>query len=204
MVRFSKQVILSCLYLVLVFNAIPAKGHGSLAPGEDDICVLQVGFLKAHFKIYLPRIYQHEEFCEDLPDAAEALFVMEYQHDSLAEMLIDFRIIRDVTGQEKFAREDDVAKIGDLDAATVYYVPPQIHPDVFAAVHHFDEPGWYVGIVTATTAGGESYKAIFPFEVGYTGIGYWPILAMAIVLMLLLLWYDKKRTDALISAGDSN
>ena len=100
---------------------------------------------------------------------------------------------------EKFAREDDVARIGDLDAATVYYVPPQIHRDVFAAVHHFDEPGWYVGIVTATTTGGEYYKAIFPFEVGYTGIGYWPIFALAIVLMLLLLWYDKKRTDALAS-----
>ena len=185
---------------MLVFNAIPAKGHGSLAPGEDDLCILQVGFLKAHFKIYLPRLYQHEEFCEDLPDAAEALFVMEYEHDSLAEMLIDFRIIRDVTGQEKFAREDDIAKIDDLDAATVYYLSPKIQPDVFAAVYHFDEPGWYIGIVTATTvAGGESYRAVFPFEVGYTGIGYWPIFALAIVLMLLLLWYDKKRTDALAS-----
>ena len=172
-----------------------ANGHGSLAP-EDDICVLSVGFMKAHFKIFLPRTHQREEFCEDLPQAAETLFVLEYGHDSLDEMLIDFRIIHEVTGKEQFTRAEDIAGIEDLDLVTVFHHPPALEPDVLAVVHHFDEPGWYVGIVSAAPVGQDKlYMAVFPFEVGFTGYGYWPLVALTLSIMLLLLWYDHRRTS---------
>ena len=66
--------------------------HGNVVD-DNDICQLEVGFLKAHFKIYLPRTHKREEFCEDLPAPSESVFVMEYEHDLLSSMLIDFRII---------------------------------------------------------------------------------------------------------------
>ena len=172
-----------------------AMGHGSLTP-DDDVCLLRIGYLQAHFKIYLPRTRGHQQFCEDLPQAAEALFVMEYAHDSLAEMWIEFRIIREITGKKRFTREKDIAKIENLDSVTVSYHPPRREPDVYSIVHHFDEQGWYVGIITAKTED-ESYTAVFPFEVGYTGYGYWPWVALAMAFFGFLLYFDSRMSKTI-------
>jgi len=166
------------------------SAHGSIIAGED-ICELDIGFLKAHFKIYLPETHQREEFCEDLPVPSSSLFVMEYGHNQLETMLIDFRIIRDVTGYKSFARGEHVAAINDIESVTVFYQSPVVEPDVFTVLHEFDESGWYVGIVTATHKD-EVYTAVFPFEVGFTGLGYWPFFALGIALLLLYLWYDRR------------
>ena len=90
----------AAIYLLLLTSILGAQNtlaHGSVVD-DEDICQLEIGFLKAHFKIYLPRTHDREEFCEDLPETTESLFVMEYEHDKLSTMPIDFRIIRDVTG----------------------------------------------------------------------------------------------------------
>ena len=182
----------AALFVFCLSVAFQALGHGSLAP-EDDICLLQIGFLKAHFKIYLPRTHGHEQFCEDLPRAAEALFVMEYGHDSLADMWIDFRIIRDLTGKNEFIRERDISGIEDLEAVTVAYHPPRRELDVYSIVHQFDEPGWYVGIIRAKTLNlDKTYTAVFPFEVGFTGYDYWPLVALALSIFGFLLYYDSR------------
>lgn len=159
--------------------------HGGVVQ-EDDICVIKVSFLRAHFKVYQPRVSGHEQFCEDLPIASESVFVMEYLHDALATMPIDFRIIRDVTGKGRFARIEDVQEIADLDAATVFYQPAVIEPDVFTAIHEFDEDGDFIGIVSAVQPETQKvYAAVFPFEVGFTGLGYWPFFVGALILLQL-------------------
>ncbi|MFQ5547507.1 MAG: hypothetical protein ACE5FV_04390 [Woeseia sp.] len=162
--------------------------HGSVVP-DEDLCLIQIGYFKAHFKIYLPRTHRHEEFCEDVPRTGESVFVMEYVHGDLSAVPIDFRIIRDVTGLGRFAGSQDVELIEDLDSATVFYQPAAVQPDVFAIVKDFDEAGWYVGIVTATTGDTGTYSAVFPFKVGFTGFGYWPLLIGLIVLLQLHFWY---------------
>ena len=182
-------------YLLLLASILGAQdtlAHGSVVD-DEDICQLEIGFLKAHFKIYLPRTHDREEFCEDLPETTESLFVMEYEHDKLSTMPIDFRIIRDVTGLKSFVREEHVATIDDLEAVTVFYHPPAIESDVFSVIHRFTEPGWYVGIVTASSDN-EQYAAVFPFEVGFTGIGYWVYFMVAIFLLLLFFWYERDRS----------
>ena len=182
-------------YLLLLASILGAQdtlAHGSVVD-DEDICQLEIGFLKAHFKIYLPRTHDREEFCEDLPETTESLFVMEYEHDKLSTMPIDFRIIRDVTGLKSFVREEHVATIEDIEVATVFYNPPAIESDVFAVIHQFTEPGWYVGIVTASSEN-EHYTAVFPFEVGFTGIGYWVYFMVAIFLLLLFFWYERRRS----------
>jgi hypothetical protein len=170
------------LFLLLALQP-QAYAHGGVVE-EDDICVIKVNFLRAHFKIYQPRVTGHEQFCEDLPAATESVFVMEFMHDALQTMPIDFRIVRDVTGKGRFARMEDIEEIDDLDAATVFYQPALLEPDVYSVVHTFENEGDFIGIVSATNADtGEVYAAVFPFEVGFTGWGYWPLFIGLLVLI---------------------
>lgn len=176
-------LLLGCLGMVILPGA--AVAHGGVVE-EDDLCVIKVDYLRAHFKVYQPRVSGHEQFCEDLPDASESVFVMEYLHDALAVMPIDFRIIRNITGKGRFARMEDIEQIEDLDRATVFYQPALAEPDVFTVVHDFAEEGDFIGIVSATHPDTKKvYAAVFPFEVGFTGIGYWPLFVAALILLQL-------------------
>ena len=178
-----RSLLLLSAALSLCFATHSADAHGSVVP-EEDLCLIQIGYLKAHFKLYLPRTHRHKEFCEDVPRASETLFVMEYVHGNLGEMPIDFRVIRDVTGLGRFAKKEDVELIEDLDSVTVFHQPGTIEPDVFSVVQHFDAPGWYIGIVTAIPPDtGKVYTAVFPFEVGFSGFGYWPLFVGAILVL---------------------
>ncbi|MDJ0905677.1 MAG: FixH family protein [Woeseiaceae bacterium] len=182
-----------CAILVLGLAPTLAQPHGGVVE-EEDLCVIKVNYLRGHFKIYQPLTSGHREYCEDLPDATESVFVMEYLHDSLSEAAVDFRIIRDVTGKGRFARWDDIQAIDDLDAATVFYQPPTVDPDVLTVIHDFDEEGDFIGVVTANVGGdGQVYRAVFPFEVGYTGLGFWPYILLLLLLVELLWLYMTGR-----------
>ena len=178
----------------LILAGVPAAhGHGGVVE-EEDICVIRISYLKAHFKIYQPLIDGHDEYCEDLPNATESIFVMEYLHDELQRVPIDFRIIRDVTGKGRFARWEDVAAIDDLDSVTVFYQPPVVEPDVFTVIHDFAEEGDFIGVVTASPETEQRlHIAVFPFEVGFTGFGYWPLVVGAVLLIQLqYLWMSGR------------
>ena len=196
------------LLLQLVLQS-QALAHGGVVE-EDDICVIKVNYLRAHFKIYQPRVSGHEQFCEDLPVASESVFVMEFMHGALQTMPIDFRIIRDVTGKGRFARMEDIEGIDDLDSATVFYRSAELEPDVYSIVHTFEYEGDFIGIVSArNTDTGEVYAAVFPFEVGFTGWGYWPfIIGLLVVIQFQYLvmsgrlrrWF-KKASPAVLVLG---
>ena len=170
-----------------------AEAHGGVV-ADGDLCIIGISYLQAHFKIYQPLIDGHEEFCEDLPNATESVFVMEYMHDELARVPIEFRIIHDVTGKGRFANWQDVEQIDDLDAVTVFYQAPVIEPDVFTVIYDFNEEGDYIGIVKAIPESGDrEYIAVFPFEVGYTGLAYWPFFIAAVLLIQLqYLWMSGR------------
>jgi hypothetical protein len=184
---------LSIAAILLLLSWQVSNGHGGVVE-EADLCVIKISYLKAHFKIYQPLTDGHEEYCEDLPNATESIFVMEYLHDELGRIPVDFRIIHDVTGKGRFARWEDVAAIDDLDAVTVLHQAASIEPDVFTAMYDFSEEGDYIGIVTATPNDGDRlHIAVFPFEVGYTGFGYWPLLVAALLLIQLQYLYMSGR-----------
>jgi hypothetical protein len=179
--------------ILLAMAPDPAQAHGGVVE-EDDLCVLRIDYLKAHFKAYQPRRSGHEEFCEDLPDAAETVFILEYLHDELARLPIEFRIIRNTTGKGRFARWADIRQLEDLDAVTVYHREPVVDPDAFAVVHEFDADGEYIGIVTIATESNSRMRiAVFPFEVGYTGMGWWPyIVGLIVLIQLQYLWMSGR------------
>lgn len=182
---------LSILFLALWIATTPgsAAAHGSVTP-EDDICIIRIGFYKAHFKIYLPATREHQEYCEDIPDTGETVFVMEYEHSGLGDVPIDFRIIRNVTAKGVFTALEDVQAIDDLDAVTVIHHDAAIQRDVFTIMYDFDEQGEFVGIVNVRNAEtGKLYTAVFPFEVGFVNPGWWPwFILFAVILQLHYLW----------------
>jgi hypothetical protein len=192
--RLIPYYLLFCLFVPLLPQ--DATAHGGVVE-EDDLCVIKVNYLSAHFKIYQPSESGHTQYCEDLPVAAESIFVMEYQHDSLSEMLVDFRIIRDVTGKGRFARIEDIDAIDDVDSATVFYQPPVVEPDIYLVNYEFSEEGDFIGIVSAIhPETGKVYAAVFPFEVGYTGLGYWPFFIGLLVLIQLQYLFMSGRLKA--------
>lgn len=170
-----------------------ASAHGSVTPDADQ-CIIQIGYFRAHFKVYLPQTHGHKDFCEDLPDTGSSIFVMEYEHDGMATAPIDFRIIRDVTGQGRFANLQHIEQIEDLDSVTVFHHPFAVQPDVFTIAHQFDEPGRFVGIVTIERPDSAGhYTAVFPFEAGFTGIGYWPwVIAGMLLLQVNYFWMSGR------------
>ena len=176
----------------------PAQAHGSVTP-EEDICIIRIGYYKAHFKIYVPQTDGHDEYCEDIPGIGETVFIMEYEHSGLGDVPVDFRVIRNITGKGVFTALQDVRSIGDLEPVTVVHHAAAVQPDVFTIMYDFKEEGEFVGIVTVQNQEtGKVYTAVFPFEVGFAGFGWWPwfvaiVVAIQVNYFLMSGWFGRWR-----------
>lgn len=178
------------LFLLLLLCLLPPLlyAHGSVTD-EGDVCIIRIGFYTAHFKVFQPQSSGAREYCEDLPATGESVFVMDYVHKGLAEVPIEFRIIRDATGLGRFARLDDVLALGDLAPHTVFYQPPVREPGVFTVLHEFTEEDAFLGIVSVRhPETGELYQAVFPFSVGFQGWGLLPLFAGLAVIAQVAYW----------------
>ena len=187
----------------LLGACLNAHAHGSVSSAEDA-CVIRIGFYSAHFAIYQPQTRQHDEYCEDIPDVTESIFVIEYLHAVMREVPVDFRIIRDTANRGQFVNWEDIEKIDDLDRDTVLYQSPLIRIDgVFLINHEFTVSGDYIGIVTALhPTMGKTYTAVFPFHVGASNWGYVPLfIGIALLIQInywimtggLKRWRDKRK-----------
>jgi len=141
---------------------------------KDDVCIIQIDFYSAHFTAYQPNTSGNTQFCRDLPDTGETIFVLDYLHQSLREVPVDFRIIRDVTGLGRFVKLKHVEAIEDIEQHTVFYQSPTIRQDASLKIEYdFAEEGAYIGIVTAGHPSTDTiYTAVFPFEVGGSNFSY--------------------------------
>ena len=166
-----------------------AVAHGGVL-AEADRCIIRIGVYTAHFTIYQPETRASKEYCEDIPDVTRTIFVMDYLHDSLRQVPVDFRIIRDVLDRRTYASVADVRKIDDLDAATVFYQAPRVEPQGSLTVEHtFTRPGWYIGIVTARHPTlDKTYEAVFGFHVGKRSWGFWPWVILGLLAVQLQYW----------------
>lgn len=188
-----------CKALLLALSALLACGHsalwahGSVVDGGEG-CVIQFDFYSAHFSIFQPQTQQHREFCEDLPDVTESVFVLEYRHDSLRDVPVDFRIMRNTSELGRFVRWQNIEAMGDLDRETVFYQRSPARADgVLSILHTFTEPGDYVGIVSAPHPTlDQMYHAVFPFRVG---LPWWQNrwLWLALVIVAFVGWRAIKN-----------
>ena len=147
-----KQAVLTVLFATSMMFTAQAQAHGGLALAED-MCVLTVGPYRMHFTGYQP-LSQEEEFCEDIPEVGKTVIALDYIQEELRPLKTEVRIIRD-TGSEE-----------NLDAITVFHLPPKVYPSASITVDHtFAEKGKFVGLVTVT-GGTQDYVSRFPFSVG--------------------------------------
>jgi hypothetical protein len=180
-----KRFVLALCCMLLAQDAL---AHGSVT-AEGDLCLIRIGYFTAHFKIFQPQLSREKEFCEDLPRAGESVFVMDYVHQGLAAVPIEFRIIRNTTGLGRFARVADVQALGDLDPLTVFHQEPVIERGVFTVLHEFPDTGEFLGIVSVRNPeNGALYEAVFPFSVGYNDWGLWPLIVVLAALAQLGFW----------------
>lgn len=147
-----KQAILTALLATCVIFTSQVQAHGGLALAED-MCILTVGPYRMHFTGYQP-LSQEEEFCEDIPEVGKTVIALDYIQEELRPLTTEVRIIRD-TGSEE-----------NLDAITVFHLPPKVYPSASITVEHtFPEKGKFVGLVTVR-GGAQDYVSRFPFSVG--------------------------------------
>ena len=109
------------ILLLAVGQQVAAHGGVSF---DDDVCKLSIGFLEAHFTVYQTQTSASEEFCEDIPDVTNSVFVLDYLHDFLKEMPVDFRIVKDSHNFGIFAKWEDIAGLEDIENDTVFYQEP--------------------------------------------------------------------------------
>jgi len=156
---------------------------------KGDVCIIEVGFYEAQFTAYQPQSSGNEEFCEDLPDTGETIFVLDYLHASMREVPVSLRIIRDTTGLGRFVQHDDILALEDIDELTVFYQAPVTKPGAsFRVEHAFAEKGEFVGIVTAGHPTNDTlYYAVFPFTVGAFNFPYWTLAIVVGGLLIVLI-----------------
>jgi hypothetical protein len=179
-------VVAALILSSLLLSPSNATAHGGVV-SDEDLCVLNIGFLMAHFTGYQPKARGAEEFCEDIPEVGESVFVIDYLHDFMKEMPVDFRIIKDVENFGQYAKWDDVTGLDDIERDTIFYLPPEKRLDgVLTASYRFEHKGGYIGIVTAQhPTEDKDYNAVFFFQVGGTDYGYLPLFAALVVLVQL-------------------
>lgn len=159
----------------------------------DDICLISLGNLTAHFSLYQPDTQGSNEFCEDIPDAALSVFVIDFVHDILTTMPVEVEIYKDINQRGFSATWKDVQAISD-DSATVFYKAPTLYPSGGLQVtHSFSENGGYIGVVNAIhPATGKTYRAVFPFRVGSAGFwSYLPGFLLLLVAIELFYWLSN-------------
>ena len=174
---------------VCLLPSNPVLAHGGVA-FEEDVCLINIGFLQAHFTLYQPLTSGSEEFCEDIPEVSDSVFVLDYLHDFLREMPVDFRIIRDVTDIGVYASWDDILSLPDLEKVTEFYQSPvTVKEGVFKVSHPFSAQGSFIGIVTAQhPTEDKAYHAVFHFQVGGANYRTIPYFVVLILVLQLLYW----------------
>ena len=192
-IRKSRKLLYAAALSVAFTAFSPAStmaGGGMVL--EGDVCIIRIDFYSAHFTAYQPESSGNQQFCQDLPDTGETIFVLDYLHQSLKEVPVAFRIIRDVTGQGSYVKLKHVEEIEDIELHTVFYQPGIIKADASLKIEfNIKEKGRYIGIVSAGHPGNDNvYTAVFPFEVGRLRLGYLPVV---ILLLAVSAYFFQRR-----------
>ena len=169
---------------LIIFLPAFSFAHGGVSM-DQDVCIMKLGNLKTHFTGYQPDFRATQEFCEDIPVVGRSIFVIDFISEELRDMLVDFRVIKDVNNIGNYAVLEDLGGPEAIEAATIYYQEPTLYPrGTLSANYEFKEEGRYIGIVTASfDEKSVSFTSVFPFQVGL--FDYWKFLIPMIIIVLL-------------------
>lgn len=182
------------LFIALMTFSNLLFAHGGVSM-EDDMCFIKVGEYKAHFTGYQPKLRATQEFCEDIPEVSNAIFVIDFMDKALRHIPVSFRIIKDANQIGNNAKLEDLGGEKGIEEATLYYSEPALYPTgTLNFPYEFSEEGKYIGIFTLHPEdGAEAVNSVFPFSVGiknYTG--YYIRIALVVLITLLGYWLSSK------------
>ena len=191
----TKNNNLSVMLILMSWASNCLAGGGVLL--SDDSCIMTIGFYEAHFTAYQPDSSGDKQFCEDLEEMGNTIFVLDYLHKSLSEVPVDFRIIKNVTNKGEFVQMDDIMEIQDLDRFTVFYQEPIIKTNAsYTVSHDFIEKGEYIGIVTAGhPTNNNIYSSVFPFRVGASDLSWSIIVFLGLILIFGVYLFRMTRSE---------
>lgn len=172
------------LGMLLPLVSMPVFGHGGVSI-ENDVCVMRIGPMRAHFTGYQPELRATQEFCEDIPEVAHSIIVLDVIDKALRSMPIEFYLLRDSQNLGKAARFGDLGGMDSVRSEALFSMPPKTYPRGTVKLEYdFTEPGWYIGVLQATDPdSGQPYQAVFPFRVG---VVYWWKFALPMVLIVIV------------------
>lgn len=162
-----------------------ASSHGGLSM-DEDMCKLRLGRFYMHFTGYQVRPGRpNQEFCEDIPGTGRTIIVMDAIDQQLRTMPVRVQIVTDPGRGSAGSVEKQV---------TVVDLPAKIYPSGSIPVEiTFDQPGRFVGLVTA----GENGELVsrFPFSVGIARpqYGFYALLASIVLGGGTMLWFSTRR-----------
>lgn len=168
----NTRAYVAIFFAVLLFGFMHERSfaHGSLSM-DKDTCKLQLGKYMMHFTGYQPEATGSEEFCEDIPKTGSVVMALDAIDAELREIPIEVRIIR------------DAGEKGDAEAVTVLHLAPQRYPTGSISIaHQFDQPGKFVGLVTAGEKG--EHVSRFPFSVAVSKPAYQKYMPIILVVLL--------------------
>ena len=191
----TKNNNLSVMLTLMSWASNCLAGGGVLL--SDDSCIMTIGFYEAHFTAYQPDSSGDKQFCEDLEEMGNTIFVLDYLHKSLSEVPVDFRIIKNVTNKGEFVQMGDIMEIQDLDRFTVFYQEPIIKTNAsYTVSHDFIEKGEYIGIVTAGhPTNNNIYSSVFPFRVGASDLSWSIIVFLGLILIFGVYLFRMTRSE---------
>lgn len=171
-------------FMAVVVLAGEARAHGGVSV-EDDVCVMRIGPYRAHFTGYQPKQRASQEFCEDIPEVAPAIIVLDFVDDALRHMEVEFRILKDVNNAGIYATYEDLGSPADIQAATIFDKSPAIYPHGSVDMTMpFTDAGHYIGLFIAKDpVSGTEYVSVFPFSVAVFKLWQtfrWIIAALAL------------------------
>jgi len=153
-VRFAAVFLLAS---ALFISKSHAHGAVSFQKGQ---CMMRIGPDVMNFTGYQPDS-STQEFCDDIPQTGRTLIVLDTVERELRDMLIEFRVIRDIGPQNE--------EKANLNEITEAYIPGKKYVGGTVNFQHvFKESGKFVGLVTATDEHHQQWVARFPFSVGRT------------------------------------
>lgn len=172
--------------VVLVACSLAASAHGGLSM-DEDMCKLRLGPYYMHFTGYLVDASRpNTEFCEDIPATGRAIIVLDALDQALRDTPIKVQIMTEAGAGS--ASDTSVA------ARTVAELPAKVYPAGSVSLEYtFDQPGRFVGVVTAGDNG--DFVSRFPFSVGVPKrpYGFYGLLALIVIAGFGLYAYSRRR-----------
>jgi len=140
-VRQIAQSGIAAFVLIAMLYTGTVNAHGTVEL-EDDSCMRRIGENMIHLSVYQPQVDVAGHYCTDIPQAGNAVLVIDLVDPALREMPIGVKVV----------------KGGSEDGETIADIRPTMYRDGVINTQKMLEQGRHVLIVTADGLPPLSYK----------------------------------------------